>query len=118
MQRIGYWIMRLFHDYAKGNTYLDNPNHHARFTWYPDGSGYRCCVLNPESPSDQVWLGRSDKWFVFYGGAEFRRMALWVLWRWTWGDWFGLKTRLWLQGLKLRCKPHIRCSDFEHVEMV
>jgi len=115
IQRIGYWIMRLFRDRASGSMYLDNPNHCARLVWYPDGEdeGYRCCVLNSESPSDQVWLGRSDKWFVFYGGTEFRRMALWALWRWAWGDWFGLKTRFWLWGLKLRCKPRASRPDVE-----
>ena len=97
---LGLRIMRLFSD-RTGN-FTDNPNHNVMFKWHPypdEPKEYYCCVLNSESPSDQVWLGRRDKWFWFYSGPEFRRMALWVLWRWIWHDWLGLKTRLWLIGL-------------------
>jgi hypothetical protein len=108
--KIGKTIMHLFRERGRGgrdSLYLDNPNHGATYKWYPwkdEPREYYCCVLNSESPSDQVWLGRRDKWFIFYGGSEFRKMALWVLWRWAWGDWFGLKTELWLIGLHMCVK--------------
>ena len=83
--------------------WLEAPNHGATLTIKAyDGSDATICVLNSESPSDQVWLGTPHKWTYFYGGKVFRKMALWVLWRWVWGDWFGLKTKVWLWALDQR----------------
>ena len=99
--KLGHFIMRVFRG---GEDYLDPPNHSQTFKWNPyfdEPKHYECCVLNSESPSDQVWLGSNHKWYRFYGGAEFRKIAAWVLWRWVWGDWFGLKTKLWCYGLTL-----------------
>lgn len=100
---LGYLIMRVFGKDDGGAIY-DPPNHETIYKWYPypdqEPETYYCAVLNSEAPSDQVWLGAGNQWYKFYTGPEFRRMALWVLWRWIWGDWCGLKTKLWLIGLR------------------
>jgi hypothetical protein len=104
----GHFIMRAFGESTAFSQY-SNPNHGTVLRWnrYPDEpKSYECCVLNSEAPSDQVWLGSNDRWYRFYGGSEFRRMAAWVLWRWIWHDWCGLKTRLWLIGLYITCRNY------------
>lgn len=78
------------------------PNHNETLWIQRAGSSDLVCALNSESPSDQVWLGLANKWLYFYSGREFRKMAAWVLWRWIWGDWCGLKTRLWFWTLRQR----------------
>lgn len=96
---IGYTIMRLF-----GNKDGSHPNHDASLEWhpYPEDKKYcLCCVMNSEPATDQVWLGTGNKWYHCYKGNEFRKMALWVLWRWAWHDWFGLKKKIWLVGLSM-----------------
>jgi hypothetical protein len=83
--------------------FLEAPNHNMYLTIpRADSSDSLVCALNCETPSDQVWLGTLHKWVYFYSGKEFRKMAAWALWRWAWGDWFGLRTKLFLYGLKLR----------------
>ena len=90
------WIVGHNHDW------LEAPNHHATLRIArKDYDHPLVCVLNSESPSDQVWLGQSNKWIWFYSGRDFRKMAAWALWRWAWGDWFGLKTRLFMWALRL-----------------
>lgn len=31
---------------------------------------------------------------------DFRKLALWYLWRWAWGEWFGVRRRLFYWHLK------------------
>lgn len=105
----GHFIMSLFEERGAVGYWHPAPNHGITFRWnrYPEEpQSYECCVLNSESPSDQVWLGSNDRWYKMYSGPEFRKMAVWVLLRWLWHDWFGLKTRLWLFGLHLACREY------------
>jgi hypothetical protein len=41
---------------------------------------------------DQAWIGSIPT-------ATFRQMAIWYLWRWAWGEWFGLRRRLFYWNL-------------------
>jgi hypothetical protein len=45
----------------------------------------------------QSWIDgdhREDTWYASVPAPAFRRIALWYLWRWAWGEWFGLRRRL------------------------
>lgn len=35
-----------------------------------------------------------ERWMATLPAPAFRRLALWYLWRWAWGEWFGLRRRL------------------------
>jgi hypothetical protein len=45
-----------------------------------------------------------ESWRWFVSTATFRRLALWYLWRWAWGEWFGLRRRLYYWDLRRRCR--------------
>lgn len=34
-----------------------------------------------------------SRWKLFIAAEDFRKLALWYLWRWAWGEWFGLRRR-------------------------
>jgi len=40
---------------------------------------------------------------VVMAAEDFRKIALWYLWRWAWGEWFGLRRRLWYAALRRIC---------------
>ena len=40
----------------------------------------------------------------FMAAEDFRKLALWYLWRWAWGEWFGLRRSLFYWDLHRRCK--------------
>lgn len=42
---------------------------------------------------------RNDRWKLLIDANIFRRMALWYLWRWTYGEWFGLRRWLFYKWL-------------------
>lgn len=42
--------------------------------------------------------------------ADFRRIALWYLWRWAWGEWFGLRRWLFYRRLFRRIDRRRRYS--------
>ena len=39
---------------------------------------------------------------------DFRKLALWYLWRWAWGEWFGLRRRLFYWQLHKRIERRRR----------
>jgi len=43
-------------------------------------------------------------WFLELPAEGFRWLALWYLWRWAWGEWFGLRRRLYYWDLSRRSK--------------
>jgi len=90
---------------GKHGDWMEAPNHNECLSIsQADGERDLICWLNAETPSDQVWLGLSNKWIYFYSGSQFRKMAIWTLWRWAWSDWFGLRTRIWMWCLTNRNK--------------
>jgi len=52
-----------------------------------------------------VWVsyvddtGDDGRWIATLPTWLFRRMALWYLWRWAYGEWFGLRRRLYYRWL-------------------
>ena len=42
-------------------------------------------------------------WHSVMAAEDFRQIALWYLWRWAWGEWFGLRRRLWYAALRRIC---------------
>jgi hypothetical protein len=52
----------------------------------------------------QIMLGYPDKWHVFYGSPDARRLAWFILWTvWVRGTWFGLKRVIWYWSLRGIC---------------
>lgn len=35
-----------------------------------------------------------SRYVLTIAAEDFRKLALWYLWRWAWGEWFGLRRRL------------------------
>lgn len=40
-----------------------------------------------------------DKWIFMMRTELFRRFAIWYLWRWVWGEWFGVRRWLFYKWL-------------------
>lgn len=40
-----------------------------------------------------------EQWVHTMSATDFRRIALWYLWRWAWGEWFGLRRWLYYKWL-------------------
>lgn len=55
----------------------------------------------------QWWTGEPDSNLIAsYDVRAFRRLALWYLWRWAFGEWFGLRRTLFYWDLSRRMKPY------------
>lgn len=60
----------------------------------------------------EIWIGEtytdgdveSGGWKFSCRTEVFRRLALWYLWRWAWGEWFGLRRKLFYWDLRRRCR--------------
>ena len=78
------------------------------------GAPYRrsLCVafLNDAS---EIWIEEkeedavqmvSERWVFSCRAEHFRKMALWYLWRWASGEWFGLRRWLYYKDLHRRCE--------------
>lgn len=49
-----------------------------------------------------VWTENTDEagqWTFMIAAEDFRKLALWYLWRWMWGEWFGLRRVLFYKRL-------------------
>ena len=90
-------------DYIKTETYVGK-----------DGQEYgaRYAYASFTNDAFEIWLGTKyiehdqvDARWEFHDRTEvFRRIALWYLWRWSWGEWFGLRRWLYYKNLHRRCK--------------
>ncbi|MCB8942561.1 MAG: hypothetical protein H6658_02175 [Ardenticatenaceae bacterium] len=66
--------------------------------------GYSCRFLND---AHEVWINQEEKengtlhqrWAFFCSTSAFRKMAMWYLWRWAWGEWFGVRRWLYYKWL-------------------
>ncbi len=60
-------------------------------TWYSawfDNDGFDLYISTQYSDNDE------SRVVAAMAAEDFRRIALWYLWRWAWGEWFGLRRRL------------------------
>jgi hypothetical protein len=56
--------------------------------------------------------GQSDeRWNIQMPTETFRRMALWYLWRWAVGEWFGLRRWLYFRRLSQRVRKWKRANS-------
>lgn len=44
--------------------------------------------------------GGESRWALILPAPVFRRLALWYLWRWTYGEWFGVRRWLFYRWLR------------------
>lgn len=75
---------------------------------YPDGHvEFDICFNNSAS---EIWISQketkahksgvsNEEWTFHCNDTIFRKMALWYLWRWAWGEWFGLRRWLYYKWL-------------------
>jgi len=52
----------------------------------------------------------SGRWVLFMAAEDFRKLALWYLWRWVWGEWLGLRRRLFYRDLRRRVSRMKLCG--------
>ncbi len=67
--------------------------------WYSarfDNDGFDLYILTQYSDDERSRIVLS------IAAEDFRRLALWYLWRWAWGEWFGLRRRLFYWRLMRR----------------
>lgn len=43
-----------------------------------------------------------SRYALMISAGDFRRLALWYLWRWAWGEWFGLRRKCFYGDLRRR----------------
>jgi len=60
----------------------------------------------------EIWIGHrwtengesKEAWDFHCSTSSFRKIALWYLWRWAWGEWFGLRRWLYYKWLHRHCR--------------
>ena len=52
-------------------------------------------VISFGNDAGMIELGTPNHWWVIYHRPIFAAMVRWFLWRWSWGEWFGLRRALW-----------------------
>lgn len=58
----------------------------------------------------EIWIGemytdgdaKDESWEFSCRTEHFRKIVIWYLWRWAWGEWFGLRRRLYYWDLHRR----------------
>lgn len=81
------------------------PNGHRLSPHYPSNQRgmsagvewYGLCFGNDASDvmvAEKFTDEKTSTWALHMSAEDFRRLALWYLWRWAWGEWFGLRRRL------------------------
>ena len=95
------------------------PNGHRVSPRFPSrqhgmSTGTKEFSLRFDNDAHDVWIARwydeqdTSKWVLAMAAEDFRKLALWYLWRWAWGEWFGLRRRLFYWNLKRRLKAFTR----------
>ena len=85
------------------DVYCTPPGSECRLEFGEGGTSDLATTYNNDG--FELWLGRPDKWYVFYSAKQARKLAWFILWEW-WAKstWFGLKRNLWYWGLSQRCR--------------
>lgn len=87
-----------------GNEWCGNttpPMDNRSYRWGHEGDDYR--VFAQGEDGGVMWIGSAHQWNDSVSLKRFRRIAMWTLWQWAWGDWFGIRTRAWYFLLHRRC---------------
>lgn len=84
---------------------LGGPPNNTRQATFRDEWDDRNVTVIFINDAHEVWIaerwGGEEERYVYSGSAQtFRQMALWYLWRWAWGEWFGLRRWLFYWDLK------------------
>lgn len=58
----------------------------------------------------------SAKWVFFTSAGTFRKVSLWYLWRWVWGEWLGLRRKLFFWDNHRRCEKMRKTRHKTRVE--
>ena len=90
----------------------NNWHYSAKFTSRQHGSstGHEWWALNFDNDAFDVQIATKyndaehSQWSLFMAAEDFRKLALWYLWRWAWGEWFGLRRKLFYWDLHRRCE--------------
>ena len=84
------------------------PNDHATLRWerHMDGGqeNYRCASWGEDAGT--LWIGWANSWDTRIRRRDALRMAGWILWRWAWGDWCGLRRALFYWDLHRRVRHY------------
>ena len=118
-QRFGLW--HIIRDYLawfrqwiledKANDGLGGPpNNWQSSPKYPScqwgmSTGHEYFSLHFNNDAGEVWISTKftdddkSQWVTAVACPDFRKLALWYLWRWAWGEWFGLRRKLYYRWL-------------------
>ena len=95
MKKLWRWRVWVLEDrYHDG---LGGPPNNTRSYRFRDDWNGRDLVVSFINDAHEVWIaekwdgGGKEHWTFSAPASAFRRMALWYLWRWIWGEWFGLR---------------------------
>jgi hypothetical protein len=62
-------------------------------------TGVEYHVVAFQNDASEIWIcekfvNGKERWRYSCSASTFRKMAFWYLWRWIWGEWFGLRRKL------------------------
>jgi len=89
-----------------GNRHV--PNDHAAFRWDREGDKYRVAAW--ANDAFDLYVGWADSWETSIRRPIALRLAFWILWRWVWAEWFGLRRLLFYWDLDRRVRPYLSGS--------
>ncbi len=84
-----------------------------RGRWASQGESYRGVFLDDAGSIgiSVKWPDGEESWKVILPATVFRRLALWYLARWAYGEWFGLRRWLFYRDLRRRVAAHRRLAE-------
>jgi len=79
------------------NNWHHSPNYTSRQHGMSTGIEYFSLSFTNDAFDVGLWIQWQEgegKWDCMIAAEDFRKVAIWYLWRWAWGEWFGLRRRL------------------------
>lgn len=82
----------------------DIPNNHESITITKNKDRWFEIPLVASFVEDgfDIGIGSMDRWYILLERSALHKIILWYLWRWAWGEWFGLRRYLFYKFLKRR----------------
>lgn len=74
------------------------------------GSGHLWYSMHFDNDAHDLWIctqysdDSQSQHMCVIPAEDFRKLALWYLWRWAWGEWFGLRRWLFYRALDRTAK--------------